>query len=128
MRVGTPAFPTILLLSTLLRLALSVASTRLVLARGEAGRVVQAFGEVVVQGSPVVGVVIFAILTLVQLLVVAKGAERMAEVGARFALDALPGKQMSIDADLRNGAADAAEARRRRSSARGSSTARWTAP
>jgi len=108
------AFPTILLLSTLLRLALSVASTRLVLARGEAGRVVQAFGEVVVQGSPVVGVVIFAILTLVQLLVVAKGAERVAEVAARFALDALPGKQMSIDADLRNGAADAAEARRRR--------------
>jgi type III secretion protein V len=108
------ALPATLLLGTLLRLALSVASTRLVLARGEAGRVVQAFGEVLVRGSPVAGAVVFAILTLVQLLVVARGAERAAEVAARFALDALPGKQMSIDADLRNGAVDAAEARRRR--------------
>jgi type III secretion protein V len=108
------ALPAILLLGTLLRLALSVASTRLVLTRGEAGRVVQAFGEVLVRGSPVAGAVVFAILTLVQLLVVARGAERVAEVAARFALDALPGKQMSIDADLRNGAVDAAEARRRR--------------
>jgi type III secretion protein V len=108
------ALPAILLLGTLLRLALSVASTRLVLTRGEAGRVVQALGEVLVRGSPVAGAVVFAILTLVQLLVVARGAERVAEVAARFALDALPGKQMSIDADLRNGAVDAAEARRRR--------------
>ena len=89
-------------------------STRLILSRGQAGHVIEAFGRVVVQGNPVVGAVVFAILTLVQLLVVAKGAERVAEVAARFTLDALPGKQMSIDADLRAGLLDAAEARRRR--------------
>jgi len=124
------SFPTLLLLTTLFRLALSVSSTRLVLSRGEAGRVIEAFGRVVVQGSPVVGAVVFAILTLVQLLVVAKGAERVAEVAARFTLDAMPGKQMAIDADVRAGAIDAAEARRRRApwSGRGSCTARWTAP
>ncbi|HEX9288726.1 MAG TPA: flagellar biosynthesis protein FlhA [Anaeromyxobacteraceae bacterium] len=108
------SFPTLLLLTTLFRLALEVSSTRLVLSRGEAGRVIQAFGQVVVAGNYVVGAVVFAILTLVQLLVVAKGAERVAEVAARFTLDALPGKQMSIDADLRCGAVDQAEARRRR--------------
>lgn len=107
-------FPTLLLLTTLFRLALNVSSTRLVLGRGEAGRVIEAFGRVVVQGNYVVGAVVFAILTLVQLLVVAKGAERVAEVAARFTLDALPGKQMAIDADLRAGFIDAAEARRRR--------------
>lgn len=108
------SFPTLLLLTTLFRLALNVSSTRLVLSRGEAGRVIEAFGKVVVQGNAVVGAVVFAILTLVQLLVVAKGAERVAEVAARFTLDALPGKQMAIDADVRAGAIDAAEARRRR--------------
>jgi type III secretion protein V len=108
------SFPTLLLLTTLFRLALSVSSTRLVLSRGEAGRVIEAFGRVVVQGNPVVGAVVFAILTLVQLLVVAKGAERVAEVAARFTLDAMPGKQLAIDADLRAGAIDGAEARRRR--------------
>ncbi len=108
------SFPTLLLLTTLLRLALNVSSTRLVLSRGEAGRIIRAFGQVVVQGNYVVGAVVFAIVTLVQLLVVAKGAERVAEVAARFTLDALPGKQMSIDADLRSGAVDQAEARRRR--------------
>lgn len=108
------AFPTLLLLTTLLRLSLSVASTRLILSRGEAGRVVEAFGRVMVGGSPVAGAVVFAILTLVQLLVVAKGAERVAEVAARFTLDALPGKQLAIDADLRAGLLDAAEAARRR--------------
>ncbi len=108
------SFPTLLLLTTLLRLALNVSSTRLVLSRGEAGRIIRAFGQVVVQGNYVVGAVVFAIVTLVQLLVVAKGAERVAEVAARFTLDALPGKQMSIDADLRAGAVDQAEARRRR--------------
>jgi type III secretion protein V len=108
------SFPTLLLLTTLYRLALSVSSTRLVLSRGEAGQVIQAFGRVVVQGNYVVGAVIFAILTLVQLLVVAKGAERVAEVAARFTLDGLPGKQLSIDADLRAGLIDAAEARRKR--------------
>ena len=108
------SFPTLLLLTTLFRLALNVSSTRLVLSRGEAGRVIEAFGRVVVQGDYVVGAVVFAILTLVQLLVVAKGAERVAEVAARFTLDALPGKQMAVDADLRSGAVDQAEARRRR--------------
>ncbi|HEX9307789.1 MAG TPA: flagellar biosynthesis protein FlhA [Anaeromyxobacter sp.] len=108
------SFPTLLLLTTLFRLALNVSSTRLVLSRGEAGRVIEAFGRVVVQGNAVVGAVVFAILTLVQLLVVAKGAERVAEVAARFTLDAMPGKQMAIDADVRAGAIDAAEARRRR--------------
>ncbi len=108
------SFPTLLLLTTLYRLALNVSSTRLVLTRGEAGKVIQAFGQVVVQGNHVAGAVVFAILTLVQLLVVARGAERVAEVAARFTLDALPGKQMSIDADLRAGAIDQAEARRRR--------------
>ncbi len=108
------SFPTLLLLTTLFRLALNVSSTRLVLSRGEAGRVIEAFGRVVVQGDAVVGAVVFAILTLVQLLVVAKGAERVAEVAARFTLDAMPGRQMAIDADLRAGTIDAAEARRRR--------------
>jgi type III secretion protein V len=108
------SFPTLLLLTTLFRLALNVSSTRLVLTRGEAGRVIEAFGRVVVQGDYVAGAVVFAILTLVQLLVVAKGAERVAEVAARFTLDALPGKQMAIDADLRAGAIEQAEARRRR--------------
>jgi type III secretion protein V len=112
--LGFASFPTLLLLTTLFRLALNVSSTRLVLSRGEAGRVIEAFGKVVVQGNAVVGAVVFAILTLVQLLVVAKGAERVAEVAARFTLDAMPGKQMAIDADLRAGAIDGAEARRRR--------------
>ncbi|MBK9516582.1 MAG: FHIPEP family type III secretion protein [Anaeromyxobacter sp.] len=107
-------FPALLLLTTLLRLALSVSSTRLVLTRGEAGRVIEAFGRVVVQGSPVAGAVVFAVLTLVQLLVVAKGAERVAEVAARFTLDALPGKQLAIDADQRAGLLSAEEAARRR--------------
>src|SRR5512143_3690792 len=108
------SFPTLLLFTTLFRLALEVSSTRLVLSRGEAGRVIQSFGQVVVAGNYVVGAVVYAVLTLVQLLVVSKGAERVAEVAARFTLDALPGKQMSIDADLRAGLIDAAEARRRR--------------
>lgn len=110
------SFPTLLLLTTLFRLALNVSSTRLILGRGEGGRVIEAFGKVVVQGDYVVGAVVFSILTLVQLLVVAKGAERVAEVAARFTLDALPGKQMAIDADLRAGFVDPGEARRRRRS------------
>ncbi|HEX9050567.1 MAG TPA: flagellar biosynthesis protein FlhA [Anaeromyxobacter sp.] len=112
--LGFATFPTLLLLTTLFRLALNVSSTRLVLSRGDAGRVIEAFGRVVVQGNAVIGAVVFAILTLVQLLVVAKGAERVAEVAARFTLDALPGKQMAIDAELRAGALDEAGARRRR--------------
>ncbi|HET8733984.1 MAG TPA: flagellar biosynthesis protein FlhA, partial [Anaeromyxobacteraceae bacterium] len=108
------AFPALLLLTTLLRLSIAVASTRLVLSRGEAGRVIEALGRVVMQGSWVAGAVVYAILALVQLLVVSRGAERVAEVAARFTLDALPGKQMAIDAELRAGAIDAAEAGRRR--------------
>ncbi|XXF76494.1 flagellar biosynthesis protein FlhA [Myxococcaceae bacterium GXIMD 01537] len=108
------AFPTLLLFTTLFRLALNVSSTRLALAEGHAGEVIQAFGEFVVRGDYVVGAVVFVILTLVQFLVVAKGAERVAEVSARFTLDAMPGKQMSIDADLRAGAIDQGQARRRR--------------
>ena len=108
------AFPSILLITTLFRLALNVSSTRLILLQADAGEVIESFGNFVVQGNYVVGAVIFLILTLIQFLVIAKGAERVSEVGARFTLDAMPGKQMSIDADLRAGAFDLNEARRRR--------------
>jgi type III secretion protein V len=108
------AFPTLLLVTTLFRLSLNVSSTRLALSEGHAGQVIQAFGEFVVRGDYLVGAVIFAILTLVQFLVVAKGAERVAEVSARFTLDAMPGKQMAIDADLRAGLIDQKQARARR--------------
>jgi type III secretion protein V len=106
--------PTVLLITTLLRLALNVSSTRLILLQADAGRVIRAFGEFVVQGNYAVGAVVFLIITIIQYLVVAKGSERIAEVGARFTLDALPGKQLAIDADLRAGAVspDAARARR----------------
>jgi type III secretion protein V len=115
------SFPALLLLTTLLRLCIAVSSTRLVLTRGEAGRVIEALGRVMVQGNWVAGAVVYAILALVQLLVVSKGAERVAEVAARFTLDALPGKQMAIDAELR---ADAVVAS---SSRRASCTGPWTA-
>jgi type III secretion protein V len=108
------AFPTLLLVTTLFRLALNVSSTRLALAEGHAGRVIQAFGEFVVRGDYVVGGVVFAVITLVQFLVVAKGAERVSEVAARFTLDAMPGKQMAIDADLRSGLVDQGGAASRR--------------
>ncbi len=108
------SFPTLLLITTLFRLAMNVSSTRLALSEGHAGEIIQAFGEFVVRGDYVVGAVIFAILTLVQFLVVTKGAERVAEVSARFTLDAMPGKQMSIDADLRAGAITQDQARSRR--------------
>ncbi|HOX45192.1 MAG TPA: flagellar biosynthesis protein FlhA [Myxococcota bacterium] len=108
------AFPTLLLMATLFRLALNVSTTRLILGRADAGRVVQAFGEFATAGDPVVGGVVFLILTVVQFIVIAKGAERVAEVTARFHLDGLPGKQMSIDADLRAGLLDAEAAGRRR--------------
>ncbi len=110
------AFPTLLLVTTLFRLALNVSSTRLALADGHAGAVIQAFGEFVVRGDYVVGGVVFAVVTLVQFLVVAKGAERVSEVAARFTLDAMPGKQMAIDADLRAGLVDPGAARERRRS------------
>src|SRR6188768_448393 len=108
------AFPTLLLITTLFRLALNVSSTRLILLQADAGQVIRAFGQFVVRGNYVVGAVIFLILTIIQFIVIAKGSERVAEVGARFALDAMPGKQMAIDAELRSGAIDGSEARARR--------------
>lgn len=108
------ALPTMLLLATLYRLALNISTTRNILSSGDGGRVVEAFGGIVIQGNLVVGVVIFLIITLVQFIVIAKGSERVAEVSARFTLDALPGKQMSIDADVRAGVIDVAAARTKR--------------
>lgn len=108
------SFPTILLVTTLYRLALDIAATRNILGRGDGGELIRAFGRFVVKGNYVVGAVVFAILTLVQFLVIAKGSERVAEVSARFTLDAMPGKQMTIDAEMRAGAIDQNEARRRR--------------
>ncbi|RME27412.1 MAG: hypothetical protein D6806_04665, partial [Deltaproteobacteria bacterium] len=103
-------FPTLLLVTTLFRLSLNVSTTRLILLRADAGSVVNAFGNFVAGGNPLVGGVLFLILTVVQFIVVAKGAERVAEVGARFSLDGMPGKQMSIDADLRAGVIDQQQA------------------
>lgn len=108
------AFPTILLLTTLFRLGLNVSTTRLILGQADAGRVIEAFGDFVVAGNVIVGGVIFLILTVIQFVVIAKGAERVAEVAARFTLDAMPGKQMSVDADMRAGLITAEEARGRR--------------
>jgi len=107
-------FPGLLLLVTLFRLSLNVASTRLILGEAYAGKVISAFGNFVVKGNYVVGFVIFLILVVIQFIVITKGAGRIAEVAARFTLDAMPGKQMSIDADLNAGLIDDAEARRRR--------------
>ncbi|MBR0662928.1 EscV/YscV/HrcV family type III secretion system export apparatus protein [Roseomonas hellenica] len=106
--------PAVILVMTVFRLALSIATTRLVLLQADAGDIVRTFGEFVVGGNVVVGLVIFLIITVVQFVVITKGAERVAEVAARFTLDALPGKQMAIDADLRSGDIDQQEARRRR--------------
>jgi type III secretion protein V len=108
------SFPTILLVTTLFRLGLEVSATRLILLHGEAGHVIQAFGEFVVGGNFVVGFIMFLILTLVQFMVIAKGAERVSEVAARFTLDAMPGKQMSVDSDLRAGNITMEEAKRKR--------------
>ena len=107
-------FPSLLLVATLFRLGLNVASTRLVLGQGFAGQVIEAFGKVTVGGSLIIGAVVFLILVVIQFVVVTKGAERVAEVGARFTLDAMPGKQMAIDADLNAGLITDAEARKRR--------------
>ncbi|MGY1849075.1 flagellar biosynthesis protein FlhA [Blastococcus sp. SYSU DS1021] len=107
-------FPSLLLIATLFRLALNVSSTRLVLTDGYAGKVIEAFGHIVIGGSLVVGLVIFLILTIVQFVVITNGAGRVAEVGARFTLDAMPGKQMAIDADLNAGLINEAQARKRR--------------
>lgn len=107
-------FPSLLLVATLFRLGLNVASTRLVLGHAHAGQVIQAFGEVTVGGNLIIGGVIFLILVVIQFVVVTKGAERVAEVGARFTLDAMPGKQMAIDADLNAGLITDSEAKERR--------------
>lgn len=108
-------FPAVLLLTTMFRLALSISTTRLILLNQDAGHIVEAFGQFVVGGNLAVGMVIFLILTVVNFLVITKGSERVAEVGARFTLDAMPGKQMSIDSDLRANLISVHEARRRRS-------------
>jgi type III secretion protein V len=112
--IGIATFPTLLLLTTLFRLALNVASTRLILLQANAGEVIRAFGTFVVRGNYIVGAVVFLVLTLIQFIVIVKGSERVAEVGARFVLDAMPGKQMAIDSELRAGSIDGSEARRRR--------------
>lgn len=108
------SFPSILLLTTLFRLSLSIATTRLILLEGDAGHIIQTFGEFVVGGNLVVGLVVFLIITIVQFIVITKGSERISEVSARFSLDAMPGKQMSIDSDMRAGVITLAEARSRR--------------
>ncbi|WKN47597.1 flagellar biosynthesis protein FlhA [Nocardioides sp. Arc9.136] len=108
------AFPAVLLVMTLFRLALNVSATRLVLLHGDAGKVIETFGHFVVGGSLIVGLIVFAILLVIQFVVITNGAGRVAEVGARFTLDAMPGKQMAIDADLNSGLIDEEQARRRR--------------
>ena len=107
--------PAILLFSTLFRLAISISTTRLILIQADAGKIVETFGEFVLGGSLIVGLVVFLIITVVQFIVITKGSERVAEVSARFSLDALPGRQMSIDSDMRAGEIDMVEAKRRRS-------------
>lgn len=108
-------FPALLLITTLFRLALSISTSRLILVQADAGEIIASFGEFVIGDSLVVGFVIFAIVTIVQFIVITKGSERVAEVAARFSLDGMPGKQMSIDGDLKAGVIDAKEARERRS-------------
>ncbi len=113
------AFPTVLLVSTLFRLGLNLASTRLILSHGHegpesAGQIIKAFGQLMMQGNFVIGVIVFAILVLVNFVVITKGSTRIAEVSARFALDSMPGKQMAIDADLSSGLIDETAARKRR--------------
>ena len=113
------AFPSVILLTTLLRLSLNVASTRVVLLEGHtgtgaAGKVIESFGHFLIGGNFAVGLIVFAILVVINFVVVTKGAERIAEVGARFTLDAMPGKQMAIDADMNAGLIDEKEAKRRR--------------
>jgi flagellar biosynthesis protein FlhA len=107
-------FPSLLLIATLFRLSLNVAATRLILSDGDAGRVIGAVGAYVVGGNYVIGLIVFLILIVVQYVVVTAGAQRVSEVAARFALDGMPGQQMSIDADLNMGFIDQEEAQRRR--------------
>jgi type III secretion protein V len=106
--------PSVILITTAFRLSLSITTSRMVLVQGDAGSIIRTFGEFVIAGNVVVGLVVYLIITIVQFLVITKGSERVAEVAARFTLDALPGKQISIDTDLKNGDIEANEARRRR--------------
>src|SRR5690242_11856863 len=113
------SFPAVLLITTMMRLALNLASTRLILSHGSegtdaSGYVIQAFGKLIMQGNFVIGLIVFAILVIVNFVVITKGSGRIAEVAARFSLDAMPGKQMAIDADLSAGLIDEKEARSRR--------------
>ncbi|VVD27881.1 flagellar biosynthesis protein FlhA [Paraburkholderia dioscoreae] len=110
------SFPSLLLITTLLRLALAIASTKMILLHAHAGQIIGAFGEMVVGGNVAVGLVVFVVLAAIQFIVVAKGADRVAEVAARFTLDGIPGRQMSIDADMRSGVVTAAQASRLRAS------------
>nr|WKF59074.1 Protein MxiA [Paraburkholderia busanensis] len=112
--VDLASFPSLLLITTLLRLSLAIASTRMILLHAHAGQIIGAFGELVVGGNVAVGLVVFIVLAAIQFIVVAKGADRVAEVGARFTLDGIPGRQMSIDADLRTGVISPAQASRAR--------------
>jgi flagellar biosynthesis protein FlhA len=96
-------FPSILLITTLFRLALNITTTRYILSEGRAGNVIEAFGQFAIRGDAIVGFIIFLIIIIVQFLVITKGSERVSEVAARFTLDAMPGKQMAIDADLNSG-------------------------
>ena len=107
-------FPTMLLFTTIFRIALNVSSTKLILGTGDPGNVVATFGEFVGGGDLIIGVIVFIILIMIQFMVINKGSERVAEVTARFTLDAMPGKQMAIDADLNTGAITDAEAKKRR--------------
>ncbi len=129
------AFPTVLLASLMLRLSLNVSSTKLIIGEGHtgtnaAGDVIEGFANFVMSGSVFLGLVVFGVLLIVNFIVITKGAARMAEVGARFALDAMPGKQLAIDSDMSAGAIDHAEAkaRREREQPRRRSSARWTVP
>ena len=112
--LGFATFPALLLFTTLYRLGLNVSATRLILLQADAGRVIDAFGRFVVAGDYIVGAIVFFIITLIQFVVIARGSQRVAEVAARFALDAMPGKQLAIDGDLRAGLIGRDEARRRR--------------
>ncbi|HET9643415.1 MAG TPA: type III secretion system export apparatus subunit SctV [Burkholderiaceae bacterium] len=112
--IALSTFPSLLLFTTLFRLSLNITSTKAILLHADAGHLIESFGQLVVGGNLVVGIVVFLVITIVQFIVIAKGSERVAEVGARFTLDAMPGKQMSIDADLRAGLLTAEEAKRKR--------------
>ena len=107
-------FPTLLLITTLFRLALNISSTRLILSNADAGSVIEAFGNFVIGNNIIVGILIYLIIVIIQFMVITKGAERVAEVAARFTLDAMPGKQMAIDADLNSGLISESEAKERR--------------